>query len=143
MPISVVCKCGRTLTAPNEAAGKHGKCPSCGNRLLIAESEEPILLTEATPGLGLGFSASLGAVKCSYSRLDFSFHVEKDGVAYLQVIAKSDYGDDDDDSQLVLMRLDDERYEQLVQAMKTVQDTVSRYRKGGVGRRMVEMFRPS
>ena len=30
MPIKVSCSCGKTLTAPDAAAGKKAKCPACG-----------------------------------------------------------------------------------------------------------------
>jgi len=35
MSISVVCECGKKLTAPDERAGKQGKCPTCGKVLRL------------------------------------------------------------------------------------------------------------
>jgi hypothetical protein len=35
MPISVICECGMKSLAPNEAAGKHGRCPQCRARIAI------------------------------------------------------------------------------------------------------------
>jgi hypothetical protein len=139
MAIKVTCKCGRSLTAPNEAAGKQGKCPACGNRLLIVASEEPVLLTEVTEEMPLGFSLDLGQVTCTYSKWRFTFHLVKNRCAYIEVIAYCDHGDGEDSS-IVVMRLDDERYEQLVRSIKATEEVVSRYRKAGLVRRMVEVF---
>jgi hypothetical protein len=139
MAIRVVCKCGRTLNAPDEAVGKQGKCPGCGNRLVIA-ADEAVLLTEVSPEMPLGFSLELGSVQCSYAKLKFSFHVDRAQCAYVQVVAISDYGDDDDDNQIVVCRLDDDRYAQLLTAMTAMQDIVTKYRKSGAGKRMVEVF---
>jgi hypothetical protein len=139
MPIRVVCKCGRTLNAPDDAAGKQGKCPSCGNRLLIVAAEEPVLLTQAPQEMPLGVTLELGNVTCTYARLGFTFHIDRAQCAYVEIVANSSY-DDGDDSQIVLGRLDDARYEQLVDAMKTTQETVKKYRISGPERRMVEVF---
>src|SRR4051812_35124527 len=38
MDITVRCKCGRELTAPEESIGLNGTCPTCGRRFVI----EPI-----------------------------------------------------------------------------------------------------
>ena len=35
MPIKVTCSCGKTLTAPDAAAGKRAKCPGCGQVITI------------------------------------------------------------------------------------------------------------
>lgn len=35
MPIRVKCSCGKTLTAPDNLAGKMGRCPACGARFTI------------------------------------------------------------------------------------------------------------
>ena len=50
MSIRVTCAtCGKTLNAPDSAAGKKGKCPGCGNILLIEAPVEEVQLTEAAP----------------------------------------------------------------------------------------------
>ena len=35
MSITITCRCGKQLRAPDRAAGKRGKCPVCGNSLQI------------------------------------------------------------------------------------------------------------
>lgn len=35
MPITVICGCGKQLSAPDAAAGKKAKCPGCGQILLV------------------------------------------------------------------------------------------------------------
>jgi len=35
MPISFQCACGKKMQVPDSAAGKAGKCPSCGNRVTV------------------------------------------------------------------------------------------------------------
>lgn len=38
MPITVACpSCGKTLTAPDNAAGKKAKCPSCGSLMMLPQ----------------------------------------------------------------------------------------------------------
>ena len=35
MPIRIACSCGKRLNAPDNLAGKTGKCPACGGRIAI------------------------------------------------------------------------------------------------------------
>ena len=35
MPIKISCQCGKTLNAPDKAAGKAVKCPSCGQPIRV------------------------------------------------------------------------------------------------------------
>ena len=139
MPITVNCDCGRSLVAPDEAVGKHGKCPACGNRLLIGASNEPILLSEAPSPMGLGFIAKLGEVKCRFSEMRFSFHIEKDGCAFLEIVTFDHV--EKRNSHVTVLRLDDESYEQLIQVVRTAEDTVKKYRNSGPGKYMVEIYR--
>ena len=37
MAIEVLCSCGKQLSAPDAAAGRRGKCPQCGNVLVIPQ----------------------------------------------------------------------------------------------------------
>ena len=38
MPIQMNCaSCGKTLSAPDTAAGKKAKCPSCGQIMVVPE----------------------------------------------------------------------------------------------------------
>ena len=38
MPIQMICAlCGKTLSAPDTAAGKKAKCPSCGQIMVVPE----------------------------------------------------------------------------------------------------------
>ena len=39
MPISVQCKCGKTLKVDEKHRGKKAKCPACGNVLVVEEKE--------------------------------------------------------------------------------------------------------
>ena len=39
MPLRVACSCGKKLQAPDSAAGKRAKCPSCGNTLQLPPLE--------------------------------------------------------------------------------------------------------
>jgi membrane associated rhomboid family serine protease len=44
MAIEVKCSCGKTLLAPDNSAGKRGRCPACGNPLIVRapqSREEP------------------------------------------------------------------------------------------------------
>jgi hypothetical protein len=42
MPISFACaRCGRSVTAPDAAAGKRGKCPFCGHSNEIPQPDPP------------------------------------------------------------------------------------------------------
>ena len=86
-------------------------------------------------------SIDLGQVSCSYQKMGFSFHVEEDGIAYVQIIARSDFEDDDESDQFVMMRLDDERYEQFMRAVNAVQSAVTKYRNAGPERRLTESYR--
>ena len=52
MPISVVCPtCAAKINAPDKAAGKHVKCPKCGEPLLVpsAAGPTPDWMQEAPP----------------------------------------------------------------------------------------------
>ncbi|MDY6853574.1 MAG: SPOR domain-containing protein [Thermodesulfobacteriota bacterium] len=40
MSIQIKCECGKTLKVSDEHAGKRGKCPNCGNIMLIREPEQ-------------------------------------------------------------------------------------------------------
>ena len=42
MSIQITCECGKTLKVSDEHAGKRGKCPSCGNIILIPEPEQEL-----------------------------------------------------------------------------------------------------
>jgi hypothetical protein len=137
MPIKVSCKCGRSLTAPDDAIGKHGKCPGCGGRLLIAEPE--LVLLEEAPQDPVGVKIDLGRVSCRFSSLYFSFEVDTNGCAFVQVIAYCDY-DDGSETSVVGLRLDDRRYEDLLNAVEAVKATVAKYKAAGRGRRLVEVF---
>jgi predicted RNA-binding Zn-ribbon protein involved in translation (DUF1610 family) len=54
MPIKIPCvSCGRTLSAPDSAAGKRARCPSCGTvQQLPAAAEPDVLEPEAVPEPG-------------------------------------------------------------------------------------------
>src|SRR5256885_1126072 len=39
MEIVVKCKCGRELTAPGDAVGLKGTCPSCGRKFIIGQEQ--------------------------------------------------------------------------------------------------------
>ncbi|HZU38751.1 MAG TPA: PrsW family glutamic-type intramembrane protease [Gemmataceae bacterium] len=41
MAISFVCTCGKTLRAPDEAAGKRSRCPVCGETVTVPTPEAP------------------------------------------------------------------------------------------------------
>lgn len=50
MPIKTTCPlCGKTLTAPDTAAGRRGKCPHCGASITLPAAETPIDILEAEP----------------------------------------------------------------------------------------------
>ncbi len=38
MPITATCTCGKKLKARDEAAGKSGRCPACGNRVTFPDA---------------------------------------------------------------------------------------------------------
>jgi hypothetical protein len=44
MPIPVVCECGERLSAPDEAAGKYGRCPRCRARLAISKPSPKLVV---------------------------------------------------------------------------------------------------
>jgi cell division protein FtsN len=61
MSIKIKCECGKTLKVSDEHAGKRGKCPSCGNTMLIPKPEQESLafeqeqtLQDMEQGEGLG-----------------------------------------------------------------------------------------
>jgi hypothetical protein len=43
MPIPIDCECGMRSTAPDEGAGKFGRCPRCRARILIPFPTEPVV----------------------------------------------------------------------------------------------------
>ncbi len=51
VPIDVQCSCGKRLKAPDNSAGKRGKCPACGQSLLIAASSPavPVFAKQTAP----------------------------------------------------------------------------------------------
>jgi predicted RNA-binding Zn-ribbon protein involved in translation (DUF1610 family) len=52
VPIKVSCSCGKTLTAPDTAAGKKAKCPSCGQVIVVpaaVQETEPVGIAAAGP----------------------------------------------------------------------------------------------
>jgi hypothetical protein len=106
---------------------------------LIVAPDESVLLTEASPATELGFVVELGEVKTRISQLRISFHVEKDGCAYLELFALSRVNEDD--MQVVIFHLDDERYEQLLRVVRAAEDTVRKYRNSDPAKRMVEIYR--
>jgi predicted RNA-binding Zn-ribbon protein involved in translation (DUF1610 family) len=69
MPIQVTCSCGKTLTAPDAAAGKRAKCPGCGQVITVpapiqeaellgaAAAQDPYGVAEPSPAAA---SASAG-----------------------------------------------------------------------------------
>lgn len=64
MAIVVTCECGRTLTAPDDAAGRRGRCPFCGCvRLMIklgsATRGMPTAKDEAPPPVDVTLIESL------------------------------------------------------------------------------------
>jgi hypothetical protein len=91
MPIKVVCKCGRSLNAPDSAIGKHGTCPSCGDRFLIA-AQEDVILTEAPIEYPVGYTVDLGTVKSRMAQFKFSFQIEKNRNAFVEIIATQAIG---------------------------------------------------
>lgn len=44
--ITVTCKCGKRLTAPDSAAGRRAKCPACGAGLMIPDDWPVVLQPE-------------------------------------------------------------------------------------------------
>ncbi|CAN5192898.1 hypothetical protein BH11PLA2_BH11PLA2_13680 [soil metagenome] len=57
MPIKVSCNsCGGVLHAPDDSAGKRGRCPTCGTILAIP-ADAPRVAAEAAPPPGLGVPA--------------------------------------------------------------------------------------
>jgi DNA-directed RNA polymerase subunit RPC12/RpoP len=73
MSITVYCKCGKSLTAPDNAEGRHGKCPACGDRILIT-ADVPLVLNEAAVSkIQVKSVVDLGVVKCRFSELKFSW----------------------------------------------------------------------
>ena len=57
MPIKMNCpSCGKTLSAPDAAAGKKAKCPACGQVMTVPEvvhEAEPVGVGGAAPPVGL------------------------------------------------------------------------------------------
>lgn len=53
MPIKMTCRCGKTLVLPDEAAGQKGKCPACGEVMVVpaarAAAEEVTISAEPVP----------------------------------------------------------------------------------------------
>jgi DNA-directed RNA polymerase subunit RPC12/RpoP len=127
MAIKVMCKCGRALNAPDDAAGRHGKCPACGHRLLIAAQKDEVVLTEKSVNYPVGHTVDLGVVKCRHSQLKFSFEVDQNQNAFVEILATQSIRRS---NQFVIARLDDAQYEELVRALQCVQDVVKRYRMG-------------
>jgi predicted RNA-binding Zn-ribbon protein involved in translation (DUF1610 family) len=59
MPIKVTCSsCGKTLNAPDDAAGKRAKCPGCGNVITVPSAVQEAEL--------LGAAAAAPAAQASY-----------------------------------------------------------------------------
>ncbi len=96
MPIKVTCSCGKTLTAPDAAAGKRAKCPGCGQVITVpapvqdaelvgaAAASDPYGIAEpvpaaASPGGGeqrqpcpeCGEMIIVGAAKCRFCNAIF------------------------------------------------------------------------
>jgi len=44
MGIVVTCKCGKKLTAPDDAGGRHGRCSECGRTVFIPRSTDRALI---------------------------------------------------------------------------------------------------
>lgn len=58
MPIKMTCvQCGKSLTAPDTAAGSRGKCPQCGTSMTVPSPTPPaeILDAEAVDVSGIDF----------------------------------------------------------------------------------------
>ena len=60
MPIVVTCECGKQLKAPDTLSGKKGKCPECGNTLLISApaparppEADPLIIDSAPPEMNV------------------------------------------------------------------------------------------
>src|SRR4051812_33566199 len=49
MTIDVTCQCGRVLRAPMTAAGKKGRCKSCGATILVPDPGIPVAVPVDTP----------------------------------------------------------------------------------------------
>ena len=138
VPIILRCNCGQTIKAPDEAVGRMVRCPVCKNSLQVPGLVE-VELVEPNPMSEIGYVLNLGSLKTSGGdELSFSFHVEADGIAFLQIQAMSDL---EDDGSCVMFRLDDRNFENLRKIMARVEDTVRRYRGSGPSRRMIEIWR--
>jgi hypothetical protein len=46
MAIIVKCDCGKSIQAPDALAGKRGKCPGCGNVVMIPVPSAPVIAAE-------------------------------------------------------------------------------------------------
>ncbi len=138
MPILIACRCGQRLRAPDVSVGKAVRCPSCKTTLQVPGVVD-VEVVEPRPMDDVGYVVKLGKIKTSIgSELAFSFHVESDGIAFLDIDALSDM---EDDFQCVSLRLDDKNYENLKAVMSKVDEAVHRYRSGGPRRRMTEIYR--
>jgi hypothetical protein len=137
MSIKVVCKCGRTLNAPDDSAGKNGTCPSCGSRLTIGLPEADVLLTEVPADYATAHTIDLGIVKTRMAQLKFSFQIDKQQNAFVETIATSNIGRR---TEFVMARVDDASYEALLKAIGSVRDVVTRYRDSGPSRRLTEAY---
>jgi predicted RNA-binding Zn-ribbon protein involved in translation (DUF1610 family) len=62
MTIRFSCPCGKQFQVRDQEAGKQGKCPSCGTKLLVPTPEQDRTFAEGPPLLGADLLDSLGDV---------------------------------------------------------------------------------
>ena len=122
----------------DDSAGKNGTCPSCGSRLTIGLPEADVLLTGVRlPDYATAHTIDLGMVKTRMAQLKFSFQIDKQQNAFVEIIATSNIGRR---TEFVMARLDDVNYEALLKAIGSVRDVVTRYRASGRSRRLTEAY---
>ena len=95
------------------------------------------MLEEAPLNFPVGFVLELGVMATSTTRMAFTFHVQADGCAFVQIHSMEMSGRN---PRSTLVRMDEERCGQFLNAVDAVKEIVGRYRSSGPDRRLVETY---
>jgi hypothetical protein len=65
MSIKAVCQCGKSFNVPEKFRGKRGKCPSCGEPVLVGGEEVPEVSSTPKTSKKTGTKKTTGKKKTS------------------------------------------------------------------------------
>jgi hypothetical protein len=132
MAIEVTCKCGRTLRAKDEHAGKAAKCPHCDSTVQV-----PLPLLETADPEPISFSAvtlNIGSISFAGGFVNLSLHISKDGEGRVFLYLS----EPNSRRQGLMVALGHKQFAELKELIAKTEETVARLQSSREMRRMIE-----